>query len=256
MLRVIAIDDEPLALRQIASYINKVPYLQLVALCQSAVEAQHVLDRDEVDAIFCDINLPDLNGLDFVRSLVSPPLIVFTTAYSEYAIEGFKVEAVDYLLKPFTSREFSQTADRLRSRHELLQRAQRQEENGAPAAAPAEDILYVRADRTDLAIPLVTVRYIQGMGEYLRIYTSERSRSVVTLATMKSMEERLPANRFLRIHRSSIVALAAIREVARGHLVLTDGTELSVGDNYRPALEAWVAQRGVGVKNKFPAKGE
>lgn len=248
MLRVIAIDDEPLALRQIANYINKVPFLQLVALCQSAIEAQHVLDRDEVDAIFCDINMPDLNGLEFVRSLPAAPLVVFTTAYSEYAIESFKVEAVDYLLKPFTSSEFAQAAERLRTRHELVQRASRLADGNGVAAGNADDVIYVRADRMDLAVPLITIRYIQGMGEYLRIYTSDRSRPVVTLATMKSMEERLPKDRFLRIHRSNIVSLPAIREIARGHLILTDGTELSVGDNYRPQLEAWVNKHELGKR--------
>ena len=240
MLRVIAIDDEPLALRQIAAYISKVPFLQQVALCQSAVEAQHVLDTNEVDAIFCDINMPDLSGLDFVRSLPAPPLVVFTTAYSEYAIEGFKVEAVDYLLKPYTIREFTETAERLRSRQQLLQKAR-----GAEQGEDAGDVLCVRADRMDIALPLKAVRYIQGMGESLRISLTDRPRPVITLATMKSMEERLPADRFMRIHRSNIVALAAIREVGRGYLVLTDGTQLSVGDNYRHALDAWVAERGI-----------
>ena len=101
MIRCLAIDDEPLALQQLVAYINKVPFLELAAQCQSALEARQFLESDTVDAIFCDINMPDLTGMDFVKSLVSPPLIVFTTAYSEYAVEGFKVNAVDYLLKPF-----------------------------------------------------------------------------------------------------------------------------------------------------------
>lgn len=240
LLRVIAIDDEPLALRQIVSYISKIPYLQLVAQCQSAIQALHVLDCDEVDVLFCDINMPDLNGLDFVRTLQQPPMLVFTTAYSEYAIEGFKVEAVDYLLKPFTFKEFSQTAERLRTRYELIQRAKQ-----ASIAEDSSDVLCIRADRMDLALPLSTIRYVQSMGEYLRVYTSDRPRPIVTLGTMRSLEECLPADRFLRIHRSSIVALSQIREVGRGHVTLIDGTELSVGENYRSGLNKWVAGRGV-----------
>ena len=104
MIRCIAIDDEPLALRQISSYIEKVPYLELVAACPSAVQASRVLEQESVDVLFVDINMPDLSGMDFVRSLADPPMVVFTTAYSEYAVEGFKVDAVDYLLKPFVSR--------------------------------------------------------------------------------------------------------------------------------------------------------
>ena len=100
MIRVLAIDDEPLALRQLVTYIGKVPFLELAGQCQSAIEARNLLNEEAIDAIFCDINMPDLNGMDFVKSLQAPPLIVFTTAYSEYAVEGFKVDAVDYLLKP------------------------------------------------------------------------------------------------------------------------------------------------------------
>ena len=111
MIRCLAIDDEPLALQQIAAYINKVPFLELAGQCQSALEARQFLTEDRVDAIFCDINMPDLNGMDFVKSLTAPPLVVFTTAYSEYAIEGFKVNAVDYLLKPFGMQVFMRAAN-------------------------------------------------------------------------------------------------------------------------------------------------
>ena len=116
MIRCLAIDDEPLALQQIAAYINKVPFLELAAQCHSALEARQFLSDERVDAIFCDINMPDLNGMDFVKSLTAPPLVVFTTAYSEYAIEGFKVNAVDYLLKPFGMQEFMRAANRLQER--------------------------------------------------------------------------------------------------------------------------------------------
>ena len=115
IIRCLAIDDEPLALQQLVAYINKVPFLELAAQCQSALEARDFLEHDTADAIFCDINMPDLNGMDFVKSLATPPLIVFTTAYSEYAIEGFKVNAVDYLLKPFGLQDFQKAANRLKA---------------------------------------------------------------------------------------------------------------------------------------------
>ena len=115
-IRCLAIDDEPLALQQLVAYIKKVPFLELAAQCQSALEARKFLENDTVDAIFCDINMPDLNGMDFVKSLVVPPLVVFTTAYSEYAVEGFRVNAVDYLLKPFGLQEFQRAANRLKER--------------------------------------------------------------------------------------------------------------------------------------------
>ena len=116
MIRCLAIDDEPLALQQIVAYIGKVPFLELAAQCQSALEARQFLEQDTVDAIFCDINMPDLNGMDFIKSLTVPPLVVFTTAYSEYAVEGFRVNAVDYLLKPFGLQDFQRAANRLKER--------------------------------------------------------------------------------------------------------------------------------------------
>ena len=136
MIRCLAIDDEPLALQQIAAYINKVPFLELAGQCQSALEARQFLTEDRVDAIFCDINMPDLNGMDFVKSLTAPHLVVFTTAYSEYAIEGFKVNAVDYLLKPFGMQDFMRAANRL------------QERLSVPVAAPTEtdDTLFLKTD--------------------------------------------------------------------------------------------------------------
>ena len=137
MIRVIAIDDEPLALQQLVSYIGKVPFLELAGQCQSAIEARQLLDRETVDAIFCDINMPDLNGMDFVKQLALPPLIVFTTAYSEYAVEGFRVNAVDYLLKPFGLQDFMRAAERLKDRIQSpLQSPPVGEASGAAVSSP------------------------------------------------------------------------------------------------------------------------
>ena len=119
MIRTLAIDDEPLALKQLATYIKKVPFLELVAECQSAIDAKKILEQDMIDVMFIDINMPDLNGLDFVRTLAAPPLVVFTTAYSEYAIDGYKVNAVDYLLKPFGMDEFLRAANKVKQQYEL-----------------------------------------------------------------------------------------------------------------------------------------
>ncbi len=121
MIRCLAIDDEPLALKQLVSYIGKVPFLELAGSCMSAAEAAAILEKESVDAMFLDINMPDLSGLDFVKSLVSPPIVVFTTAYSEYAVEGYKVDAVDYLLKPFSLADFERAAEKVRHCFELLQ---------------------------------------------------------------------------------------------------------------------------------------
>lgn len=227
MIRVIAIDDEPLALKQLTTYIQRVPFFELVAACQSAVEAADLLRSEHVDALFCDINMPDLDGMTFVRQLTEPPLVVFTTAYSEYAVEGFRIDAVDYLLKPFGFDEFSRAAERIRQRMQLQ---------------PRMESISVRADHKTVIIPLNTIRYIQAMGEYLRIFISENQRPVMTLLSMRRLEESLPSDQFMRVHRSYIVRLSMIAQVMKGHLLLTDGTDLPLGDNYRPVFEQWMTQ--------------
>ena len=169
MIRCLAIDDEPLALQQIAAYIGKVPFLELAAQCQSALEAHQFLQNDTVDVIFCDINMPDLNGMDFIKALVAPPLVVFTTAYAEYAVEGFKVNAVDYLLKPFGLQDFMRAANRVRERLE-----------GTTATAPAPsapvasdsdaDTIFLKTDYRIVKVAISDIRYVEAMSEYLKVW--------------------------------------------------------------------------------------
>ena len=219
MIRCLAIDDEPLALQQIAAYINKVPFLELAAQCHSALEARQFLSDDRVDAIFCDINMPDLNGMDFVKSLTAPPLVVFTTAYSEYAIEGFKVNAVDYLLKPFGMQEFMRAANRLQERLSI------------PASAPAEtdDTLFLKTDYRIVKVNIPDIRYVEAMSEYLKVWIEGEAKPIITLLSMKKMEERLPDN-FMRIHRSYIINLDKIQEVNKNRVIMDADTYLPIGD--------------------------
>ena len=162
-IRCLAIDDEPLALQQLVAYIKKVPFLELQAQCQSAMEARAFLENDTVDAIFCDINMPDLNGMDFVKSLASPPLIIFTTAYSEYAVEGFRVNAVDYLLKPFGLQEFQRAANRLRERLEG-QRERFEGQKEATEGQEGQDI-FLKTDYRIVKVSIPDIRYVEAMSE-------------------------------------------------------------------------------------------
>ena len=189
MIRVLAIDDEPLALQQLATYIKKIPFLELVTECQSAIEAKEILNNENIDAIFCDINMPDLNGMDFVKSLSTPPLIVFTTAYSEYAVEGFKVDAVDYLLKPFGLDDFKRAANRLQERLEV-----RQQEPATTIVSSEDDSIFVKTDYRVVKIAISDIRYIEGMSEYLKIHLESLPKPIVTLLSMKKMEEFLPTH--------------------------------------------------------------
>lgn len=241
MIRCVAIDDEPLALEQLKGYIEKVPFLELVAACQDAFSAMSVLASQSVDAVFVDINMPDLNGLDFVRSLVERPLVVFTTAYSEYAIEGYKVDAVDYLLKPFGFAEFQRAANKVRNLHELVDTAK------AASANEADDVLFLKVGYKMVRVNIKDIRYVESMGEYLRIYVEGEVKPIITLFSMKKMEERLPKETFMRVHRSYIVNLKKIQEVAKLRILMDKDTYIPVGDLYKEQFYKY-------VNNKFVSK--
>jgi DNA-binding LytR/AlgR family response regulator len=237
-----AIDDEPLALKQLIAYISKVPFLQLAAQCQSALEAREFLEHDMVDAIFCDINMPDLNGMDFIKSLAMPPLIVFTTAYSEYAVEGFRVNAVDYLLKPFGLQDFQRAANRLKERFESSSPLV-----SCPAAdnLPADDTLFLKTDYRIVKVCIPDIRYVEAMSEYLKVWIEGETKPLVTLLSMKKMEEHLP-DYFMRIHRSYIVNLNKIQEVNKNRVIMDKDTYLPIGDLYKEAFQTFLDKRFLG----------
>ena len=239
MITCMAIDDEPLALQQIAAYIQKVPFLELKAQCQSAIEARQFLEQDTVDAIFCDINMPDLNGMDFVKSLTVPPLIVFTTAYSEYAVEGFRVNAVDYLLKPFGMQDFQRAANRLKERLST-EKSETEIEN-----SQSDDTIFLKTEYRIVKVAISDIRYVEAMSEYLKVWLESEKKPIVTLLSMKKMEERLPGY-FMRIHRSYIVNLTKIQEVNKNRVIMDADTYLPIGDMYREAFQAYLDTKFLG----------
>ena len=250
MIRCLAIDDEPLALQQLVAYIGKVPFLQLAAQCQSALEARAFLEHDTVDAIFCDINMPDLNGMDFVKSLAVPPLIVFTTAYSEYAVEGFRVNAVDYLLKPFGLQDFQRAANRLKERLESSTPAVNSPAASSPVVSspPSDtqnDVLFLKTDYRILKVSIPDIRYVEGMSEYLKVWIEGEMKPIITLLSMKKIEEHLP-NYFMRIHRSYIVNLNKIQEVNKNRVIMDKDTSIPIGDLYKDAFQAYLNTRFLG----------
>ncbi len=255
MIRVLAIDDEPLALRQLAAYIQKIPFLELVGSCRSALEARNIMQQEMVDAIFCDINMPDLSGMDFVRQLAVRPLIVFTTAYSEYAVEGYKVDAVDYLLKPFGLNDFQRAANKVKERFELMSRqgSPAQDQESAPGSmnakdnqsANSDDTLFVKSDYRVVRIQTSDIRYVEGMSEYLRLYLDSQPRPIITLLSMKKLEERLPSQ-FMRIHRSYIVNLNKIQEVNKNRVILDADTSLPIGELYKEQFNDYLNTKFLG----------
>ena len=245
MIRCIAIDDEPLALQQLAAYIKKTPFLELVAQCQSAIEARQFLEKDTVDAIFCDINMPDLNGMDFVKSLQVPPLIVFTTAYSEYAVEGFKVNAVDYLLKPFSMQDFLRAANRLKERAQEVSGFRFQVPGSRIQGTENDDVIFLKTDYKVVKVTISEIRYIEAMSEYLKIFIEGEAKPIVTLLSMKKMEEKLPEN-FMRIHRSYIVNLTKIQEINKNRIIMDAETYLPIGDMYKETFQKYIDTKFLG----------
>jgi len=236
-IKCLAIDDEPLALKQIGSYIQKTPFLELAGLCNSALTALEHLSVSKIDLLFVDINMPDLSGMDFVKSLKEKPFIIFTTAYSEYAVEGFKVDAVDYLLKPFGYSDFLKAANKVRSLAEL---------STAPTAdaVPGKDYLFVKADYKVLRIELSEIVYIESMHEYVRIHL-DNNKPVMTLLSLKTLEEQLPSDRFMRVHRSFIVNSQKIKIVERNRIVF-DKVYIPVSEQYKNVFQDFLNKNILG----------
>ena len=238
MINCIAVDDEPLALKQLENYISQVPFLDFKGGCRCAAEAMKYIREDIVDAIFLDINMPDINGIDFVKTLVTPPIIVFTTAYADYAVEGFKVNAADYLLKPFGLDEFRRAAEKVRVQYE-------QREGNSTAVADEDDSLFFKTDYKIVRVNVSSISCIEGMSEYLKLHMDGNVDPLVILLSMKKLEGRLPSY-FMRIHKSYIINLRKIREVARGRVLMEDGTLIPVGDMYKEAFQAYLDSKFLG----------
>ncbi|HKI87434.1 MAG TPA: LytTR family DNA-binding domain-containing protein [Draconibacterium sp.] len=233
-IKCLAIDDEPLALQQIAGYIQQISFLKLEAQCTNAFEALKVLETKSIDLMFVDINMPDLNGLEFVKSLEQKSLLIFTTAYSEYALEGFKVDAIDYLLKPFYFSEFSKAVQKAHNQFELRQ-------NAKEVLDSNNDYLFIKSEYKLVRINLADILYIEGMKEYVRIHLAGQ-KPVMSLLSMKSLEEKLPEKRFMRVHRSYIVNLDKIITVERFRIVF-DNVHIPVSENYKEKFQAFLNEK-------------
>lgn len=223
MIRCAAIDDEPLALKQITGYIERTPFLELAAAYPGAVEAAGRLAEDNVDLLFIDIDMPGLNGLDFVRSLAHRPMVVFTTAYSEFAVEGFRLDATDYLLKPIGYPDFVRAAEKARRRFGP---------SSPNLSAAGPDRIFVKSDYKTIQLEIAAISHIESMGEYIRIH-ADGPKPVTTLGSIRSMAEKLPPDIFMRVHRSHLVNLKRIAAVERGVIITSGGARIPVGDQYK-----------------------
>ena len=229
MFRCIAVDDEPLALELLEDNISKLPYLQMVAKCSNAMEAMKILQEQTVDLIFLDIQMPGLTGLQFIQSLSNRPMIILITAYEKFALEGFNLDVVDYLVKPVSLERFIKACNKAL---ELFQLKNRSKEN---KNEPAPDYFFVNVEYSLLKVAYKDIKYIEGLKDYLKIHLQSSSKAVITRMTMKAIEEHLPASQFIRIHKSYIVSIAFITAIRKSS-VFIDQLELPVSETYQEIL--------------------
>ena len=223
MIRTIAIDDEPLALQLLTSYIEKTPFMKLNGAFDNPIDAMEFLNEQDVDLMFIDIQMPDLTGIEFARILENPPKLVFTTAYEKYALEGFKLEAIDYLLKPFGYEDFFKAA----------QKAQKQIKYESKETVEANNnFLFLKSDYKIRRINFNDIIYIEGLKDYVKVFLQHQDKPVMSLNSLKALETKLPGEKFMRVHRSFIVNLEKIETIDRSRIVF--GKEyIPVSDQYK-----------------------
>jgi two-component system, LytTR family, response regulator len=232
MLRCIAVDDEPLALGLLADNIGKVPFLELVATCGDAFEATRALQEKEIDLIFMDIQMPGLTGLQFIQSLPKRPMVILVTAYKKFAPEGFDLNVVDYLVKPVSMDRFLQACYKAQELHQLKTAAA----PGGPAApARTPEFFFVNVDYSLVKVLFADIIWIEGSGDYVKLHLKSSTKPLLVRMSGKLLEAELPADRFVRIHKSYIVAIASITAVRKNSIFIKE-MELPVGETFRDAL--------------------
>ena len=228
MINAIIVDDEPLALDVLETYIDRIPSLNLVRRCNNAVEAFDALNSEKVDLMFLDIQMPQLTGIDFLKTLKNPPLVIFTTAYPNYALDGYELNVTDYLLKPISFERFMMAVNKVT---ELLQKDKGNAE--VDEKEKAKDYIFVKSDKKLIKVKYDDIFYIEGLKDYVIIRMKDSR--VITLQTMKSLEAKMPNKQFKRIHRSYIVSLDKIEAVV-GNMIEINKKHLPIGKNYREQL--------------------
>lgn len=239
-IRTVIIDDEPIALEKLRSYVTKVPFLELVGECAGALEAVELLSAVDADAVFTDINMPDLDGLAFVSSLPHPPLVVFCTAYADYAVESYRLDAVDYLLKPYGFADFQRAANKVHRMHMLRASA-----ISADTVPVVGESIFVKTDYRYVRVTLSDIVYIKGYGEYLQIYLKGVTSPLLTLSSFSAIKEKLPPC-FLQIHRSYIVNMHGVLRIEKSRVVVDADTFLPVGDSYKYEFQQYLSRHTVG----------
>jgi two-component system, LytTR family, response regulator LytT len=232
MISTIAIDDEPLALQLVTGYIKKTPFLELEGTFDNPLNAMEFLENSPVQLIFLDVQMPDLTGTEFARIINSDCKIIFTTAYEKYAIEGFKLEAVDYLLKPFGYEEFLLSAQKARKLIELEQKSVAQIEAN-------NEFLFLKSEYKIRRINFNDILYIEGLKDYVKVYLRSEAKPILSISTLKALESKLPEDKFMRVHRSFIVNLEKINTIDRSRIVFGE-TYIPISDQYNDRFREYL----------------
>jgi two-component system LytT family response regulator len=237
MINCIAIDDEPLALELLEDNIAQVPYLNLVGKCSNAIDALKLLKEINVDLVFLDIQMPGLTGLQFIQSLTVKPMFILVTAYEKFALEGFNLNVVDYLVKPVSLERFIRACNKAQELFELKRG------NVLPDERKEEDYFFINVDYSLLKVMYNNIMWIEGLKDYIKIYLSENAKPIVARLSLKSLEDELPTTTFMRIHKSYIISKNFISSVKKSSVLLDNKTELPVGENYKDRIEELVSRR-------------
>jgi two-component system, LytTR family, response regulator len=222
-IKCLAIDDEPYALKQIADYISKTPFLELSNQCYNAFEAMEILSNSKIDLIFIDINMPEMTGMEFAKTLPVDTNIIFTTAYSEYAAESYKVDAIDYLLKPISYENFLKSANKAK---QVLS------QNNQQNQTEKIEHFFVKADGKLIKVEFSNIEFIESQSEYVKIHIINQ-KPIMTLMSLKNLENSLPKEQFMRVHRSYIVNLKKITTIERNHIIFNGKTIIPVSEQYK-----------------------
>ena len=239
-LRCIAVDDEPLALGLVAAFVEKTPFLTLTGRYSSAVEALQVIHQQEIDIIFLDIQMPDLTGIELARIIEKAgtpgPRIIFTTAFNQYALDGFKVDALDYLLKPFNYEEFLRAATRAKTYVELVQKA-----STTNVIETKDEYLFLKVEYQLVRIAYEDILYMEGLKDYVKVHLKSDSKPILSLTSLKALEEKLPSSKFMRVHRSFIVNLDKIGAITRNTIQIGN-TTIPVSDQYKEIFSQFLSK--------------
>jgi len=234
----VIVDDEPMALNLVEGYVEKTPFLELKQKCSSAIEAMEFLKTNPVDLLFLDIQMPDLTGIELSKMRPKETRVIFTTAFDQYALEGFKVEALDYLLKPFDYAEFLAAANKASTWFSLVKGKQQ------TVFSDEKEFLFVKSEYKQLRIKLADVLYFEGLKDYIKIWLKDNPKPILTLMSLKSLEEELPETQFMRVHRSFIVSLDNIDIIERSQIIIGN-QRITVSENYKPAFLNYISKNSL-----------